>query len=54
MISDDEKPVESGSEPEPAEPPAPPPEDESPFEIQPLDIVERGLRPPNMETRDGD
>jgi hypothetical protein len=53
-MGDDEKPLESGSEPQPVEPPAPPPEDESPFEIQPLDLVQRGFVPPNIETRDGD
>ncbi len=53
-MSDDEALSEEVSEPEPTEPPALPPEDESPFEIQPLDVVERGVDPPRTETRNVD
>jgi hypothetical protein len=44
----DEQPIESG-------PGAPePPDDDSPFELPPMETITKGDDPPDLETRDGE
>jgi hypothetical protein len=50
MSEEQDRPVEPAPEPPEPQPAA----DDSPFELPPLDIVERGLDRLGLETRDGD
>jgi hypothetical protein len=45
----------ASDQPSPPPEPAPdPPEDSSPFDLPPMDVVTRNDQPENLETRDGD
>lgn len=52
-MSDEDSTTPAEPAPE-AEQPVGPPLDESPFEVQPLDIQTKSFDPHDIETRDGD